>query len=876
MAGRMNRGAGGLLLAALAVVGCSGTGSGGCAGMVPIPTGRYTGPKSDNAVNIRLSPNGINYLNNNWQVLVDMFAPGRVLNVPVPCTTTNIAVIGDVAIADQGRAGCAAESCGQMDGVCNTNDVPANVAVTITGLSLVPQPPDRITATLQLEVETGNLYVDTVDRTHGACVWLSAAKCAVRFSTRSPSGSPPGVGITPNDNRLRATVRFSIDQKWDKLLAFEVTQIVGTEVCGASGAPNPPECLQPGDISLAGRNNCGDVYCGVADWDPLKNFVLGLISPLLQDQIKAQVATQSCEACGAGKPACPNFPATSATSVCQSNVCKDAADNSKCVPRFLGVEGRVSMGQFLGQFGAPANAEVDLSVAAGSSVTVDQGLTFGTRAGMQAVTVAPCVPPQAAPPIVAVTAPDFDREATPGSQYHAGLGVSSGFLNTAFHQAHQAGALCLQINTATVGLINTGLFKTFLPSLGKLATRDGKDAPMMVVLRPARAPVITVGLGTYDPVTKKPIKPLLLVTLPELTVDFYAMLDDRYARLFSLTADISLPLSLIFQGCDKVTPAIGDLRSLITNIRTANSEMLAEDPAVLADLIPAVIGLAEPAVASGLSPFALPALGNFKLKVNEVKGLGNVAGTEAYNHLGLYAQLLPLNATCAVSAPKVTAALKKSVMPRAEEMRLQGKPLPWPQAVLDVRALGKQGTPEFAWKVDEGLWTDFVAAPGDELVVAHPAFLMQGMHVIHVRARTAEDPHGISHPVSVGFRSDWEPPEATLTADRAADRLVLTARDVVTPAEKLEYAWRLGGGAFGDFGPAREISLSGVEAAGGLWVRVKDEQGNVGEALWRVPGVELRPEILPEDAPAPPLGCSATGGVSLFALATLLGLRRRR
>ena len=39
------------------------------------------------------------------------------------------------------------------------------------------------------------------------------------------------------------------------------------------------------------------------------------------------------------------------------------------------------------------------------------------------------------------------------------------FLNLAFHEAQQSGALCLQLSSATVGLINTGLFKTFFDVL---------------------------------------------------------------------------------------------------------------------------------------------------------------------------------------------------------------------------------------------------------------------------------------------------------------------------------------------------------------------------------------------------------------------------
>lgn len=855
---------------------CSGTGT-GCAAMTPIPGGHYQGPKNDNAVNIRLSANGINYLNSNWQVLIGAFAPGNTLNLPVNCMTQAIPVLGNVAIADMGTPGCTSESCGRMDGVCNTTgskaDSPANVVATITGFSLIPQAPDQLQASVQLTVDTNAVLLASQSSNFALCIGLSRFKCSVRFNTRATS---------PNDNRIRATMKFTIDTRWDKLLAFEVTSFTGSDVCGASGAPQPPDCLQPQDISLTGENTCGDVYCDTADLDIVKTTLLQLISPLLQNQIKSIIGDQTCQPCMATTDCPKSTDGNNTQAVCTNNICMDPGASSKCVPRFLGVEGRVGLGALLGGFGAPADAEMDLSLAAGSSVTVDQGATFGTRVGVQAVKVASCVPPAAPPAMPAITAPDFDAEATPGSMYHVGLGLSSNFLNVAFHAAHQAGALCLQLSTENVGLINTGLFKTFLPSLGKLATRDGKDAPMMVVLRPARPPQVTVGQGTYDPVTKKPIKPLLLLTLPELSIDFYAMIDDREARLFTLTADISLPLSLIFEGCDKVTPAIGDLKMLISNIRTANSEMLAEDPQVLADLVPAIVGLAEPALAGALSGFALPSLGSFKLKVNEVKGLGNIAGTEAYNHLGLYAQLMDVNAMCAVSAPRTTASLKASRMPKASQMRATGKhALPWPEAVLHVEALGKAGTPEYSVRIDDGMWNDFVLANGDELVVSHPRFLLQGQHTIEVRARVAEDPHGLSAPQKVGFLVDWEPPEVTLTANRETNRLEVRAHDVVSADSKLEYAYRVGDGATSDFGPAREVSLSAVEAQGGVTVLVRDELGNVGEAVWRVPTIALRPEGGPQAGAAIPMapmpgGCAAVDGSALAGLLALVGLLRRR
>jgi hypothetical protein len=857
-----------LIVACAVAAGCSGAGA-GCGGLTPIPGGHFTGTKNDNAINLRLSANGINYLNGNWQSLISAFAPGGTLTMPVPCTHSvfplNIPIIGttniDVYIADQGNASGA----GRLDGSCN-GDVPANVTATIKNFQLVPQGPDKLAATVTIAIDTGKIYII-------APTSLCDLKCSIDYSS---------VAVP---NQLVATLQFSIDTRWDKLLAFNISSINGTQVCGSSGAPASPQCIDPNDLSLNSEGGFCSFGCDVLNISLVKNFVLGLLSPTLQTQIQATLAKQSCQACMTNTDCPTSTDGSNTQATCTGGICLDPASTTTpkaCVPRFLGTEGRLNLAGLLGSFGAPADAAIDLSIAAGSSVLIDQGMTFGTRAGIKPVTVSACVPPAAMPPMNAIMAPDFDAEATPGSGYHVALGLSSNFLNATFWAAQQSGALCLQIGAGSSTFLNTGLFKTFLPSLGKLATRDGLDAPMLIALRPAAPPTVTVGLGTYDPVTKKPIKPLITVGWKDLSIDFYAMIDDRQARLFTLTADLSIPLSLIFNGCDSVSPALGDLTMLITNIRTSNSEMLAEDPQVLADLVPSVIGLAEPALAGALKGFALPKLGAFQLKVNESKGVGLIAGTETYNHLALYATLLPIGAMCATSSPRMLASLIGSHMPQQAQMRLDGHhQLPLPEAVLHVEALGKPGSTEFSYQVDDGLWSSFRPVERETLTVSHSRFLMQGPHVIHVRSRVAEDPQGISAPADVGFMVDWDAPEVALTADPAHDRLTVVAHDVVSAANTLKYAYQVGDGAFSDFGEAREIALHAVEQQGGVTVRVKDELGNVGEASFHPPTLAVHGDTAAGAKPSSTGantsgGCSATGGLELMALAVLALARRRR
>jgi hypothetical protein len=866
----------GLWLVAFWVAGCASGTSGGCTALGPIPGGRFVGEKTSNAVNVRISGDGIGYLNTQWQTLLEVFAPGRKLDVPVPCTVTNVPVGGDVAIADQGSAGCSDESCGQMDGTCDAKDQPVNVPVNITSFSLQPTSPDKLTGTVGIRITTPKIYVDTVSRNHGACVYAGAVKCSLDYDTTRSN---------PSSQELSAKITFEIDQDWDQLLSFKL-DVEGTEVCGAtSTTPAPPQCLDPDDLDFTNEaafwsGDCG-VYCSVASWDFVKTFILEQISPTIQSQLQEALADQSCELCGSGYPSCPSAQSSGHTSYCeitsgQEGKCMDA-QTGKCVPRFPGFEGRVAAGEILADFGAPASAKLDTSVAAGSTAVVDTGVSLGTRAGLTRVERADCVPALTRTgSTLSVPAPEFSAGATgTAAGYHVGVGISEEFINQTFFEAHQAGAMCTQLTSATVGVLNTGLVKAFLPSLGKLATRDGKDAPMMAVMRPRKMPTVAVGEGTFDPATKKPIKPLLTLSIPELAIDLYVRLDDRFVRLFTLTADVKLPVSLIFSGCAGVTPAIGDLKELVTNARVDNSELLAEDPAVLVNLIPALVGLAEPVIATALEPLALPEFSGFKLNVQQARGLNlKAAGTDAYHHLGIYAKLVAPGTQCVSGGPAVIASLLGVDTPPLELLRRPGNTA---YPVVAVQAQSAPGA-EVSWRVDDGLWSNFEPLPADGgLRVSHPVLLLQGRHVVSVRARMPERPTGVSAATNVVAVVDLAPPELTLRADRVVGRLDVLANDTVSPEAALQWAYKVGAGTFSAFGEKRIIDLAAVEAAGGVAVHVRDEAGHVAVATWKPPVVALRPDGAGTGEAGAAAGCSAAGATpSLLALALVLGALRRK
>lgn len=829
-----------LVLFAMAFfVACSGGAScGGCSCLQKIPGG-YVGRKLDNAVVARVTGDGFAFVSQNFTALLAQSGLSNPIAVPVPCTSVSFGSNGHLCDQNRNDSCDPGEQCNLSVNLLNLTIAPGDAAGN-TGL---------LRASARLQINTGDMWMRTCAATlFGACI--CRLSCAANFDS-ARSGMPY--------DTFSADVDFTIDVLWGRILSFNVGNIGGIAA------------LESGDLSVNTSGWCSAIACGVLDIGFIKSYILDqFVKPQLMSQVQRAMDDARCRKCDAAAP-CP------AGSACSGGKCMAGA---ACVPLTMGMEGRMD----LSQSGPMAGALDSYTVAGGTVASrANSFFSVGVMGGAEPYTgdqpdggpsraPSPCVP-EVPEPTGMVPPPDFSAV---DAGYHVGVAIGTNYLNQLSWAAHQSGAMCLDVGTAQFGMLETGLLKTFLPSLGRLATVDGHDAPMIVAVRPKAPPEITIGAGTFD--AGVALEPLIRVEFKDLNIDLYAMIAERYVRLFRITADVALPLSLLFEGCDKVTPAIGDVKQLITNIRTSGSELLAEDPTVLADLIPSLLTLAQGSLANGLGPTTLPTIGSFKLKVDAAQGVTPIAGTRNFEHLALFAQLMLSTSACAVVAPETVASLKRSEIPDAAALRATGHGLPLPVAVLDVLARNAQGEAEFDYRVDEGLWSTFVKAPSGELAIAHPAFLFQGVHRIEVRSRLVAEPHAVSMPVPVSFVVDYEPPEVHLTPDRQANRVFVTASDVVTPAAKLEYAYAVGDGPASAFGAPRDIDLAAVEAQGGVTVQVRDEAGHVGTASWRAATTGLRPAT--DAAPGSPassvFGCGVTGGSGLLGLLGLALLARRR
>ncbi len=626
------------LLAALVLSGalaCNSTS--GCGGFTSVRPGTYTGSKIDTAGAFQLSAKGYTALNTNSGALLELLAPGGKLDTKVDCQVQSAGLLGTFAVGDQGSAGCTDPSCGRGDGKCDAQDLAQPIPISVTALSLGANTPDLVEAKLTATVQTGLLIVSSTNRNHALCLFSGGGPitCSLDFdSTRQP----------PTTNVIDVEIKLGLR---NGLLSLELSELRGTKACGSSGAGSMPECIDPNDIVIANAGGCSGV-CDAANSATVKQLLIDQLTKSLKTQLEKSLKKLTCQACG-NQPSdglCPT------NAECVIDTSTDAGTGTcietvggLCSPRFLGLEGRADLGSLLGNYGVAPNAALDVSLALGGATTSApaQGSTVGMRGGAQEVTIAPCVSPLTPTAWPNLPLPDFSVEG-PGS-YDFALSVSQQMLSEALYRAQQSGALCLELGSATVAQLDSATLQAFLPSLK--AVTHNQNVPMRVVMRPVHPPTAIVGKGTFD-ASGKPVEPLITLSWLGLEIDVYALVEDRQVRLFTIAADLALPLGLKVANCHSVQPVVGDVTNAISNATVKNAELLAESDADIAKLVPTLLNLATPALASGLPSVEIPALTGvpFQLQLVDTRGVGAISGTSQYNHIGLYGTLAPVDAGC--------------------------------------------------------------------------------------------------------------------------------------------------------------------------------------------------------------------------------------
>jgi hypothetical protein len=132
----------------------------------------------------------------------------------------------------------------------------------------------------------------------------------------------------------------------------------------------------------------------------------------------------------------------------------------------------------------------------------------------------------------------------------------------------------------------------------------------------------------------------------------------------------------------------------------------------------------------------------------------------------------------------------------------------------------------FAWRVDDGPWSDFSYAR--KLTLQH---LFQGAHRLEAKA---SDPAGnVSDPAGISFIVDRTPPDTRVdgishSPANGAVTIRFSGNDNFPPPNRLTYAWRVDNGPWSSFTPDTQATLTGLTAGSHRFeVRARDTAGNV-------------------------------------------------
>lgn len=631
--------------------------------------------------------------------------------------------------------------------------------------------------------------------------------------------------------------------------------------------------VDTGSIQIEDLESDCSVFFGLLEFEDVANLALAFTGDPA-DRVTGAIGQVKDELVDLCQPALRN-PTTGEVNVCPGNssvgndgFCYDPS--GECVSQLLGVETRLDLSALLESISPGLRASLDVVLAIqDNSQGRSGGYTMPMSAGFDSVTTNACVQElprdtlaamglQAPPSIPLI--PQFLGD---GDETHVQVGMSERAINWAAYQAWRSGMLCIQVTSQVDQQLATGLFSQFnvVPSLAELLFPEGSVA-MGIALRPALPPMLTFGDTTMD-------EPFVTVDLPQLSIDFYVYASDRFMRIMTYTADVTVGLDVTFDGANLTfgTPAIET-----NNEEVTNSELLRDDPARLRDNMGTIVG-----IASGF--FELPVLDvTEQLSGGELPiGLDLDERTlRRVSHGGETFIAAYFNLTLPDPAP-LRQRVDTTIEVTRQEVHTDGLELGDPgygaRVELAMTAEGPEEVEyEYSYRVNEEAWSEWTRS--SYAVLSGGTLQLQAWHDIEARARIVGEPASQDvSPARASVLVDVLPP-VVKTVD-LGDALTLRTADIVSRPGDLAYRVLTSDG-WSQWAPVASVEthipLPSDEIEN---IEVRDEAGNIGRVQQSLRG--LPPPFAGEGCD----DCSATGGapsrfgwLALFAL--LLGHRRRR
>lgn len=650
----------------VAMASCSGD---GCACLGEVPGGFPDQARQQGAVQARLSESGLDVINASMSELSSLLLEGDgPLEFPIP-------------------RDCASDPkvcCYVPDGSCRLRFDIEERAGDLPRLYLEPLDGNRVQLTIRARIRTASaLPVHTTGPLGGQI------SCSV-YVDSTWSGYP------------HVTVRAVIALEDDSITGTLRGRVLSSTLAG----------ITTGDVDISGGLLCG--FGSTQDAaDSMNAQLLARVPAAVEDLL--------CTTCGSEADCAPH-------GVCGTDgVCYLPGTGNRCLQSF-GVSGRLPAAAALGDLPTHGADAIDLYLTAGGGArTTGGGISVGVLAGARparSVAVHDCVPPAPEPPISGI--PDSavlvgNSHPRSGERFDLGIGIHRQFLEHAAWAAQQAGFLCLDVGPAQAPLLSAEALSILAPSLIDLT--HGEDAPLYLLIRPQQPPSLSLGAGTI--VDGAITEPLIALSMREIEIDFYAFIDQQYARILTLRADLDVPIALDIDGDGAVIPVLGDLADAFTNLRVVNSGLLAEPADEIERRFPAVLSIALPAFSDALSSFEVPALAGMTLALRP----GSFTSIENDAMLGIFGDLAP-----AASTARITARATVQVLERGDDR-------------VRLALGGDGGSLEWSVRLNGGFWSPY--SSDSTPVIVRQALRLVGSHTLEVRARHIGEPMTTGQPVAV-------------------------------------------------------------------------------------------------------------------------------
>lgn len=642
---------------------------------------------------------------------------------------------------------------------------------------------------------------------------------------------------------------------------------------------------------------CDDTCGGGCQF--LFSGVKSLAFNLLVDGVKGQIKTALSDAfCTAPTPTvdppCPTGSQPDDPDPKKAKKCVFVSNTSECVPALLGADGRMDLGKALASFSPGTQGGLDFVLASAGDMSPDpkaagvpswtprkppvpaqdnnpNGISLAMLGGAQPHPQAKCVQIAENPPPQGIPVPKELTDDSAGT--HLGFSIAGRYIGHALVSAYNSGVLCVGISTDEVAQLNSGYLSLVAPSIKNL-TFEGNNAAAAISTRPGAAPKVAIGGGT-----NADTDPHIAITLERFAIDFYVFSDDRFVRMFTYTADVTVPVS-IQTGKDPKTNPNGGLLPVLGKLRLANGSvtndgLLMEGAASLSGSMTGLFGtvVSQFLGSSGFKAIdlsgALKAAGlGLEVPPNGIRKL--TSGSDDF--IGFFANLTVPPSTAREEVVTRAEIVETIVDPSAMSLTTADRAR-YPRLRVHAEGIASKPTEQTYW-IDDGPHSAWTTA--NDLVVDDDTMLMQGHHVLHVSSRIVNDiASEDATPVELPFTIDTLAP--TVMLRREGDVVTIDAWDFVTAHDALRVRFRQDAEPFGQW--KKLVDVGPIDLHGSLEIETTDEEGNVASV--KEPLVRGRADSTLAGAGS---GCGcrtsgdSTGDALAFGLAFagFFGLRRRK